>query len=466
MSVRNVDSTTEAGFWWLPNSPKERLVGTITYAPRSGFQIELVGALLGIEKGPAAWGLFDVWGETVRGKAVTLFGAHQSNVQTHMPGYPTSKVEASRGIIGGHYRSVNDVLVHTLDLQFDYLTAWAGQSGLSQRALENHKLEIIVAPGNSIPLGQSKGITIELVPYVFHNRSRTDLKLEERCELRLHAEKPRSLTDFEALISAIRILLTFAAGQAAHPQLTKGRTGEKTAEIQGTPLWHEIEVIRTIQVPKDLREIHAEGMLFTLRDLEPHSAKTFEKFLDVQEKLKPVFDLFFPTYFYPDMPPPQEFLNLVYATEALHRITIGGQYQSDSEYESGLKKKLQNAIPSLVTQDFRQSLMTKLNFLHEYSLRKRLRDLLQKYVGVLTPYIANQGEFVDAVSDARNCLVHASLNREIPEYIELWKLGQQLAMLLEITLLSEIGFEEDRVRSIAARGRRAQLLRANVFRES
>src|SRR5437867_3453711 len=164
----NVDSTTEAGFWWLPDFPNDRLVGTVTYGPRRGFKVELVGALLGLEKGPAAWGLFDVWGQTVRGKPVTLLGAHQTSLQTHMPGYATSKIEASRGIVGGHYRNIDEVFVHTVDLQFDYLTAWAGQSGITEQRAANNTWEITVAPGNSVPLGQSEGITTELVPYVFH----------------------------------------------------------------------------------------------------------------------------------------------------------------------------------------------------------------------------------------------------------------------------------------------------------
>jgi hypothetical protein len=461
----NVDSTTEAGFWWLPDFPNDRLVGTVTYGPRRGFEVELVGALLGLEKGPAAWGLFDVWGQTVRGKPVTLLGAHQTSLQTHMPGYATSKIEASRGIVGGHYPNIDEVLVHTVDLQFDYLTAWAGQSGITERSAANNTWEVTIAPGNSVPLGQSEEITTELVPYVFHNRSRTELRLEERCELRLHADSPRSFPHFDALISAVRILLTFAAGQAAHPRQTKAQTPDKTAEINGKPLWREIEMIRAIHIPRDLREINAEDMLFTLRDLEPQPAKTFETFLTVRERLQPVFDLFFPTYFYPDMPPPQQFLNLVYATEALHRVTVGGQYQTDEDYESGLKKELHDAIPSSVSEDFRQSLTTKLGFLHEFSLRKRLRDLLQKYNELVSPYIPKHGQFVEAVSEARNCLVHATTGRIVPEYVELWKLAQQLGMLLEVTLLSEIGFQQERVRSIIARGRRAQLIRANVFRE-
>src|SRR5204863_4671651 len=129
---KEAEESVEQGFWWLPDAPETTLVGTISYAPAAGLKLDLVGSLLALDKAPELWRAFHVWGKTVRGKPVTLFNAHQSNLQTHMPGSPTSTVEAAQGIIGGHYRSQKDVMIHTLEAEFDYLTEWAGQSGISQ----------------------------------------------------------------------------------------------------------------------------------------------------------------------------------------------------------------------------------------------------------------------------------------------------------------------------------------------
>lgn len=465
MEHENKD-VTEQGFWWLPDSPDKRLVGTVKYAPCAGLELDLVGSLLAIESGPHGWSGFDVWGNTVRGKAITLLRAHQSNLQTHSAGWPTSTVESSRGIVGGHYRHAEDVLIHTLDSEFDFLAAWAGQSGVTQtHNNESHSSQITISPGESVPLGESEGIGIELVPSIFQRHSRQSLTLQENCELRLRSGLDRPFPDFERLISSFRTLLTFAAGEAAHPGRMIGKTREKTAEIQGHPVWHEVEIVRQVRVPLRTRDVHAEDMLFTLRDLQPTPAATFESFLHAQQELKPVFDLFFPTYFYPEMPPPQQFLNLAHAVEAFHRITVGGQYQNDEEYSRGLKNKLQHAIPTDVSEDFRQSLDTKLRFLNQYSLRKRLRDVLRNFASLVAPYIPDQGAFVESVADARNCLVHAAIDRVAPDYVELWRLAQQLGLVLEIALLSRIGFEEDRVRLIVSRSKRARLIRANIVSE-
>src|SRR5439155_8018660 len=182
------------------------------------------------------WGSFDVWGNTVRGKAVTLLKAHQASLQTHMPGWPTSKIESSRGMIGGHYRKLEDVVIHTLDTEFDYLTAWAVHTGITQsHNAENYSSQIIITPGPSVALGEFDGISIELVPWIFQSQARENLTLQERCELRLHSKQGLPLPQFEELISSFRTLLTFAAGEAAHPGRMTGKTSDKTAEIEGIP---------------------------------------------------------------------------------------------------------------------------------------------------------------------------------------------------------------------------------------
>src|SRR5205085_11828188 len=213
---------------------------------------------------------------------------------------------------------------------------------------------------------------------------------------------------------------------------------------------------------ESLEKVHPEQMLFSLGDLAPNPNAVVEAFLNAEQRLTSVFDLFFPTYFFPDMPPPQVFLNLAHAIEAFHRVTIGGQYQTDEHYRAGLQQILHHAIPDDIAKDFRESLQNKLRFLHEYSLRKRLKDVLRRFEGLLNRYIGANDIFIENVAEARNRLVHATADRPAPDYPELWNLAQQLAMILEISILSEIGFDAGRIQTIIARGKRAALIRNNI----
>ncbi len=175
----------------------------------------------------------------------------------------------------------------------------------------------------------------------------------------------------------------------------------------------------------------------------------------------PVFELFFPTYFF-DLPPPQELLNLAHAIEALHRSTIGGQYQSDVEYQTGLQANLLAALPPSIPSDFRASLARRFEFLHQYSMKKRLKDIIRKFEPLISPHIGKRDIFIQQVTDARNQLVHASSEAPAPDYARLWEYSQQLGLILEIAILAQIGFEEGTIRDIMSRSRRAELIRLNI----
>lgn len=233
-------------------------------------------------------------------------------------------------------------------------------------------------------------------------------------------------------------------------------------KIGDRSIWREINLIRKLSLPDEPRKVEPEEMLFTLRDLQRAQQSIFGRFLEEESRLEAVFDLFFPTYFF-DLPPPQELLNMAHAIEAFHRATIGGQYLADAEYENGLKQSFLAAVPPELAEDFRSSLKRKVDFLHEYSLKKRLKDILRKFDALVAPYVGERDTFIQAATDARNRLVHASKDNPPPDYRKLWRFAQQLGLVLEVAILSEIGFQQNEVRDIVARGKRAKLIRSNVF---
>jgi hypothetical protein len=162
------------------------------------------------------------------------------------------------------------------------------------------------------------------------------------------------------------------------------------------------------------------------------------------------------------LPPPQEFLNCAHAIEAFHRAVIGGQYLEDAEYESGLKKILLRALPSELNPDFRSSLVRKFDFLHQFSLKKRLKDVIRRNEEILSPEIGPRDPFINIVTEARNALVHPSSERESPAYAKLWEFALQLGYILDVSILGEIGFGVGDVQKIAWRGKRADMIRNNI----
>jgi hypothetical protein len=453
----------EKGFWWLPDDPDNKLSGTITYGPQSGMELDLVGSLRGGENPARPSSSFVVWGETVRSVPITLFHAFETNIHTHRPGLPTSKIETYQGVVGGHYRNLDDVRIHTLEIDFDYLTAWAGQTGLIQTFDEKTKnSQITIEPPPKINLGKADDVQVDIVPVISQSHSSGEIVLREHSEFQLRTDSPKPYSHFESVAAKLRTFLTFAAGESAYPIRVKGLTDTKDTEIDGNPIWQEIEIIREINLPAAKREIRPERMIFTLEDLRTESGPTLEKFLIAEQRLRLVFQSFFLPYFFSNIPIPLQFLNHVHTLEALHRTTIGGKYESGAEFQKFLKK-ITASIPENLTAEFRSSLEARLNNLDRFSFRKRLRDVVHKFEELVTPFISDVSAFIDRVTLARNSLLYGPTDRPGPDFAELWKLSQLLGLILEIGLLSEIGFSIARMKVIISRGKRAQLVRANVF---
>src|SRR5206468_1018564 len=114
--------------------------------------------------------------------------------------------------------------------------------------------------------------------------------LREAAQLTLVSDGVRPYPDFETVIGSFTRFLTLAVGEPAAPTRIVGETEEKAHEIEGKPIWREVEIIRQRRrVPA--KDIFAEEMLFTLKDLGQQSGVTLQSFLKAEEQLKPVIDL-------------------------------------------------------------------------------------------------------------------------------------------------------------------------------
>jgi hypothetical protein len=96
-----------------------------------------------------------------------------------------------------------------------------------------------------------------------------------------------------------------------------------------------------------------------------------------------------------------QFLNVVQAVEAYHRIRCGGTDLPEDEYESKLKEIL-DATPSA----HRAWLREELRYSNELSLRKRLRELMEETGSILAPVWRNATLFIQKVVATRNYMTH------------------------------------------------------------
>src|SRR5439155_8135906 len=138
--------------------------------------------------------------------------------RTHLPGSPSTKISAYEGVVGGFYRSFEEIAVHTVNVEFDYLATWMAESGIDQKYdADTTKTLISVQPPAPINLGIANGIEVAIAPFVFQSHSRDGIVLRDEAQLVLRESGERSYSDFENLIYGFQSLLTLAVGEPAPP---------------------------------------------------------------------------------------------------------------------------------------------------------------------------------------------------------------------------------------------------------
>jgi hypothetical protein len=259
---------------------------------------------------------------------------------------------------------------------------------------------------------------------------------------------------FADCISSFQQFLTLAIQRSAYPTRITGRIDQPRQTIEDTPIYDDYLVIRSRSPAESKRPACTPyDFLFTSHELGFTPAEAFTRFVDRQKALAASMDLYFTTVHHKFSLPRVRFLTLAQSLEAYHRATQPGRYLDDGSYQNGLRKLLWDAIPKddqTIDKDFLQSLATKLNYLHEFSLRKRLKELATKHRAILEHLIGPPEAFSTAVAERRNQLTHANEQNKgaADDFRTLCVLCDKMALLLEVCFLNEIGFTHDRLKQI------------------
>ncbi|MBN3945220.1 MAG: hypothetical protein HWQ38_01500 [Nostoc sp. NMS7] len=173
------------------------------------------------------------------------------------------------------------------------------------------------------------------------------------------------------------------------------------------------------------------------------------------KKLKPVIYLYLGLFYLPKRYLTERFLSLAQAIEAFHRILYGGRYINEQEYKNGIYQSFLRAIESdsnvyNLTSEFKDSLKQRLSYLYEFSLRKRLKELIGLNKTCFSTGFLTKKElrdnFIATVVNIRNKLTHLNENTDIQsiiEYPELYRLYNHLEALLRCCIMKFLGVSEE-----------------------
>ncbi len=138
------------------------------------------------------------------------------------------------------------------------------------------------------------------------------------------------------------------------------------------------------------------------------------------------------------------FLGMLQAAEGFHRTFGTGQYMAEPEYSQDVRPIQTNAIPQELSHGFKSKLRSMFKWAYEYSLRKKLEELIGSLPATPTFDAVRAPAFVDTTVITRNYFTHrdvasAHLALQGPNLIRAILLWEEVILAL---FLKRLGLAE------------------------
>lgn len=449
------------GYWWNAEEPENKLNGQLTY----DFFTDPVAVLVVRGNAPLTSASCSgnapavIVGQTSDGKTLRLMDniIVSSEVRCRKNGTKFQyDLWSNIVIMGGCINSSSDICISKLSFTLTNLHNWFN---LRKQVGNELSLSAVI---NDLPkpIYESDDYYLSFIySPIFAQSSKPH---EHGIRIEIDFKKPVGMSAWFKVLLVIQRLFTFFMGSASYAFKLEAlmpvvnNLGRKFDPKDISKLY--ITEQNASYVP---REIMAYAMMLPYSDIMPMLCKYIARWIQMWELYEPVMEIFF-MHFYRNQDSVLRFLNLTIGIEAYHRIRFGGCYQSPEEYKLNLYRRLIEVVDSDedLEEDFKESLKKgKLLYAYEYSLRKRLRLVLEwlDSAGVNLPSL-NQpkfhAQFADDVVTLRNGLVHLSVAESIRDSTTINRITQLTTGLLSVyqsVLLTELGIPPEKINWILER---------------
>jgi hypothetical protein len=441
------DTFSTAGNWRVSDDASRLVAGSLSYSPEK-IEIRFLDHLRPLKAGaltadhvseryPVIYGLGD------DGNAVSAFRCLRSNMHTAFGALSVGRAETvvSPLIIVGA-EMAEDTPIAEVEFRVPGLLMWNGEPTIHASYEQNHD-------------GQSAGSTYRVI-----GKKQEDIRLSAiNATFSLFTEQLETFNYFSATVtSSCWWKLRPDQSQPLQWYFEQAqKVGTLLTFLAGTPMSFDC-----MRIPLGgAREL--AYVLFGQRDARYCAYQNTYNFLVARPALKGEFGQILANWFerYPKVqgtaPLAQsvlsseklwqhvEFLSLMQALEGFHRAVNSGTYMKPEDYEN-VAKDLIDAIPAPVGSDHRAALKSKIKYGNEYSLRKRLNELVSRMPESMRQLILGRtGKIPQQWVDTRNYYTHwdEELRAGILSPVEMLHVNLRLRHLLRSLYLMFAGAPDE-----------------------
>ena len=443
------------GVWWLPNQPKKQISGNLRFSPNKGAILDLFGSF-SFSKNPRETQNFPIiLGNTLDGRKFTLFNCLETERITHIPGAQTSSFLVGTTFKDVHFQEQKDIKFKSISVHYSYLDNWLGISGFDMSP--SAKDEIIIKYNPPKPIKFNIGdyeISIDIhTTYPRYTTVQTEASIKQTSYITIKSPEEKSFYEYQNAMANIKNFLSLGVRGLLYPLDIKGITDINKKIIKDKELHLPIDISYKLpDIPED-REILPFQMLFTFKDVHDKFELLLKNWIEKTHLLKPTYDLYFGTLYNPHLYFESQFLSLTQALESYHQRTYVGKYLPEEDYKK-IYNMLMNTIETAlegIKGSLKDRLKAYLKYGNVFSLRTRLKEILNSNEELINLFIRDKDKFINDVVETRNYLTHYDKDKEMPSpaesYEELFRLIQNLRTIIETCLLRESGFSPAEIKS-------------------
>jgi hypothetical protein len=364
------------------------------------------------------------------------------------------------------FNGVEEVAFDKLWLRYKHLVAWAGASTI--RAL---------SPQDFQPTGRGSQLFSFQRPFVlqtvnvghyfvslwvsYHVMSGTDGSAPSLTFANdtFFSVKPRQgKITLEGAKDIIRIIMNFLSLMIG--ESTFNDSIEGFIDVSDAQRLTRIKVFPSVHVPKNVQAANQADMLFPYQELAGLFKQAFRAMF--VKEMQPLYNQFFAEQYQPSAYEEDRFMAAIRAIEVFHRRVRGGSYVDETEYKK-CKQKFSALVETLVQNcdfktleneaAFKNSLKQRLTYGYQYSLNKRLQDILADQTVFLQLFVNENLDgvlnwYANKIAKTRHYYTHyddEDKNEAITGAKELKLAAERLIVLLYMLLLHYVGVPKEAV---------------------
>lgn len=448
------------GKWWPLSDPADRRLGEFEFVPEGPSKLELHEPFESLQD---EHGMVAIHGQSDGGQRLSLLSCFRSFRGGTLGGTGFKATNESytvnRALVGGVDEDhADDALYHSLEMRVDHLEEWTGIRPFEAEQDKDQPHAITAVRLRDIPpftcdvesIGAELGIDST---YSIEFGSFRQLCWQRRALVTLTPTEPHALDWFIHQAALIQSFFSLLIGHLVHTSHLSLRGAEREILPGVRDRWTIDVLYHRKGKPVSRPASHPAIMLLRFDDVVEKFPALLDAWCRNQDRLGLPMQILWSVqgggFAYHE----SELIALTQSIEAFSRARSDGLYLSDEEWEP-LYERMRAAIPPELSDDHRRSLDKRLFHGNEFSLRKRLTELLRGLPSDVQHLVAPDGvtKFVGTVVDTRNQLTHREHGQDyVLTGMELVRASLRLQLLLMLLGLQEIGVADEQLSPAARR---------------